>query len=91
MSETIVLPARLDLSSVTALHRDLCAHTGKDVILDLEWVTYLGALGLQVLIAAARQAKAAGTQLCLRNINDRIITQMRVLGASPETIMEGQP
>ena len=90
MAETIVLPARLNLSSVTSLHTDLCTHSEKDVTLDLGQVTYLGALGLQVLIAAARQSKVAGTTLRLRNTSDRIIAQMRLLGACPETIMEGQ-
>lgn len=91
MGETIMLPARLDLSTVTALHTDLCAHADKDVVLDMDQVTYLGALGLQVLIAAIRHAKTNETKLCLRNISDRVIAQMRLLGASPETIMEGHP
>lgn len=91
MGETIVLPPRLDLSSVTGLYTDLCAHSDKDVTLDMEQVTYLGALGLQVMIAAARHAKEAGKTLSLRNISDRIVVQLRLLGATPETIMEGQP
>ena len=91
MGETIVLPPRLDLSSVTALHQDLCTHSDKDITLDLENVTYLSALGLQVMIAASRLAKDSGTDLCLQNASDRVVAQMRLLGASPETIMEGQP
>ena len=90
MGETIVLPARLNLSSVASLHADLCTHSDKDVILDLGQVTFFGALGMQVMMAAAQHAKAAGTTLCLCNVSDRIIIQMRLLGASPETIMEGQ-
>ena len=91
MGETIVLPPRLDLSSVTALHTDLCANADQDLTLDLGQVSYLGALGLQLMIAAARNAKETGTTLSLRNINDSIVAQMRLLGANPETIMEGQP
>ncbi len=91
MTEEIILPAKLDISAAATLHADLLAREAQDVTLDLGKVTHLGALCLQLMIAAARRANEAGKTFALYNMNDRVITQMRLLGTSPETIMEGQP
>jgi chemotaxis protein CheX len=90
MDEVLELPARLDVAAVTTLHGALMTRRAQDVTLDLHKVTHFGALCLQLLIAAARDAQSRGNTLHLLNASDRIITQMRLLGASPETIMEGQ-
>lgn len=91
MADAIVLPPRLDLSVVTKLYADLKDRAQQDVVLDLAEVTHLGALGLQLLIASARQAQETGKALSLDNVNDHVLDQMRLLGTCPETILEGQP
>lgn len=62
---TLPLAARLDLTQVETLAADLRAHAGDDLVLDAGATTHLGALGLQVLAAAALGWRRAGYRLTI--------------------------
>ncbi len=88
MSEPLVLPAKLDLAVAMKLVSDLRAMDG-DMTIDASNVTHLGALSLQALIAASRHAKTSGHSFEIRNIHEKALDQMRVMGITPEQLMEG--
>lgn len=59
----ILLPVRLDISTVEALSDTLSTQMTQDLTLDASEVLHLGANGLQLLLSAARSARANG--ICL--------------------------
>ncbi|QJF51181.1 STAS domain-containing protein [Roseobacter ponti] len=90
MSDPLVPDARLDLSAAAGLATALRERTEPEVIVDLSEVRHLGALCLQILIAAATAARKDGRSLSLINASDRVIDQLRVMGMTPETIAGGR-
>ncbi|WP_172839518.1 STAS domain-containing protein [Sulfitobacter alexandrii] len=89
MPEPLIPQSRLNVSQAAGLHAALLARKGQDLTVDMGGVTQLGALCLQVFIAAGKSARAAGTALTFVNVPDRILDQMKVMGLSPEAISEG--
>ncbi|MEM6941815.1 MAG: STAS domain-containing protein [Pseudomonadota bacterium] len=89
MAEVVALEGKLDLAAVGPLHAALSKHAGKDVVLDLEKVTHIGALCVQTCIAAARQAKSSGTMFDIQNASDHLLVQLNWMGLTPEDIEEG--
>jgi len=90
MSEPIKLGAKLDLSAASVLAADLKKCKDPEVVLDLSEVRHLGALCLQVMLAAASSALSEGRKLVCLNASDRVIDQLRVMGMTPEMISEGR-
>jgi chemotaxis protein CheX len=90
MSDPIKLSAKLDLSAASALAADLKLRHEDEVVLDLSEVRHLGALCLQVMLAAATTAVEDGRKLSCINATDRVIDQLRVMGVTPEMISEGR-
>ena len=88
MSDPLKLPPRLDLSAAMQLASDLRAVKG-DIHVDLTGVSHLGALCLQTLIAASRHARAGGHAFHMTGTSDKVLEQMKLMGTSPETLMEG--
>lgn len=88
MSEPLRLPERMDLSIAIQLVSDLRAMKG-DIVLDGSDVRQLGALCFQAMIAAARKARANGHRFEIRNATERMESQMKTMGLSPEQLMEG--
>ena len=89
MTDSLRLDARLDLPAAAALLASLRDNTGQEVALDFSDVRHLGAICLQVLISAARSARAQGRSLRLLNVSDRVVEQMRVMGVTPEDVAGG--
>jgi len=89
MSVTVTLPERLDLSSAPDLASELLRH-GADasVVIDASGTSHFGALGLQVVMAAAKRSNAGGGSIALRSVPDRVLQQMTAMGTSPEQIVE---
>ncbi|MCX8509829.1 MAG: STAS domain-containing protein [Rhodobacteraceae bacterium] len=56
----LTLDRRLDLTAAAGLHHSLLAHDSQHLVLDAGAVSHLGALCLQLLIAAADQRRADG-------------------------------
>ncbi|MEM6887355.1 MAG: STAS domain-containing protein [Pseudomonadota bacterium] len=91
MSDPIRLAPKLDLSAASALTIELKERLGEaEIVLDLTDVRHLGALCLQVMLAAATSALQDGRRLVCVNASDRVIDQLRVMGMTPEMISEGR-
>ena len=89
MTGIVQLEAKLDLSAASELLTTLKEQKDEEVILDFEKVTHLGALCLQVLLAAAKTFSAQGRTLKITNLSDRVSDQLRVMGMTPETVVRG--
>jgi anti-anti-sigma regulatory factor len=79
----------LDVTAVKALHTQVLAHCDDDLVLDLAKVTQMGALCLQVCIAAARHASGAGHAFQIVNASDAVLSQFHSMGFTPESLAEG--
>lgn len=67
-SATVVLDGEIDIATAPAIRRLLMAAiSGRDVRLtvDMSGVTFIGAAGIGVLVAAANRAREAGGRLSL--------------------------
>lgn len=88
MTDTLVLPPRLDLSAAEQLAQSLRKRLGGDVVVDARDVTHLGALCLQVMLATAQTLRRAGHRFRLVNASDRVLQQLAALGHTPESLSE---
>jgi len=89
MSEPVVLAPKLDLAAASALLTSLSSHDAPELVIDMSQVKHLGALCLQVLLAAAKTSNSQNRTMTLTNTSDRVIDQMRLMGMTPETIARG--
>ncbi|MEX1662257.1 STAS domain-containing protein [uncultured Thioclava sp.] len=78
----LVLPAKLDLSTVADLGATISARKGGDLELDAGGVTLLGGLGLQVLAAAAAQWRQSGHSFCITPRSESFNAALDHLGVS---------
>lgn len=62
-----MLPARLDIGTFDQVSRILDQKHGADINVDAQAVTHLGAIGLQLLVAATNTATARGGRLNVYN------------------------
>lgn len=84
MTERLCLPARLDTSGARALADMLMARRGSPLGIDASEVEVVGALAMEVLIAAGRQWQADGHGLAIEGASPRFIASCEVLGLSPD-------
>lgn len=86
----IALPETLDLRAVQPLRDQLMAARGTAAELDGSAVRRLGALGLQVLLAAERQWRADGHPLRLTDPSPDLVAGLKLLGvAEPQSFLTG--
>lgn len=90
MTEPLILQPKLDLPAAAPLAEELKTRLGGSVVVDAGQVTQIGALCLQVLLAAATSLKAAGHGMSITNANDKVVEQLAQMGFSPETVAEGR-
>ncbi|WP_299731701.1 STAS domain-containing protein [uncultured Tateyamaria sp.] len=92
MTEPIQLPARLDATELSAFAPRLTeACTGGTVQIDAGEVTHMGALGVQLILAAARDQRSLGGTLEICAISERATSQLAMMGLSPQQLSEGAP
>lgn len=89
MSATLVLPARLDLTVARTLTRSLRDRAGAPLALDASQVELLGGLGLQVLLAAAREWGRRGARLTLAARSEAFDAALVQFGVSPRQLESG--
>ena len=89
MSDPLLADAKLDLSAASDLATNLKSRADEDLTIDLSKVKHLGALCLQVFLAAAKSANAKGHRITFVNASDRVLDQLRVMGMTPENISGG--
>ncbi len=85
---TLTLDPRLDFKAAAGLADCILSHQGKDLTLDAGHVSHMGAMGVQVLRAAARSWADSGHQLRLINASDDCADQLCLLGFTPKTVTE---
>lgn len=90
MTEPLVLQPKLDLPAAAPLAEELKARLDGDLVIDGKEVTQLGALCLQVLLAAAISLKGNGHKMTMTHFSDKVVEQMAQMGFSPETLAEGR-
>ena len=57
--------------------------SGKDVIINCEGLEYIASSGLRILINILKGAKAGGSRVILRGVNDNIKTVFQMTGFLP--------
>lgn len=82
----LVLDARLDLSAAGTLHATLLARSGAPLRIDAGAVTHLGALCLQILLAAARDWRRRGIVLVVDPISPQLESMLSAYGLEPEAL-----
>ena len=58
----------------------LYSTSGKDVIIDCEGLEYIASSGLRILISILKGAKAGGSKVVLRNMNEDIKSVFKLTG-----------
>lgn len=80
MSEVFALPNRLDSSGAVPLIQALLARRGQPVTLDASGVELVGALALEVIVAAGRQWEADRHPLIVARPSERFSNACDALG-----------
>lgn len=90
LTETIKLPARMDVSVAQSLVGDLSGKNFSDGIeLDASDVTHFGSLCVQAILVAARAIKEAGGTLTLKNVSEKVEDQLTCMGLTVEDVESG--
>lgn len=88
---TIPLPARLDHEGTRFLQAALREQRGRAIRLDAGKTILLGALALQLLLAAAREWRAAGHSFVVTPRSPAFTDDLMRLGASIHDLNEETP
>lgn len=80
MTEHFILPDRLDSSAAPALLASLRERIGRPLALDASGVEVIGALALEVIVAAGRQWERDGQPLTVIDPSARFTSACAVLG-----------
>ena len=90
MAEPIKLPPRIDVSNAGELAESLRAASQLDMIrLDASDVTHFGALGVQIVLSAARTIRTKGGAIEITGMGERALEQLAAMGLTQETLVEG--
>ena len=89
MSERLCPKGKLDIAAAPDLMSALSRSGEVDLCLDLGEVSSLGALFLQSILAARRQAQAAGKQFTIENVPDPVVNNLAAMGFTPEGLAGG--
>ncbi|NBE09528.1 STAS domain-containing protein [Paragemmobacter ruber] len=84
MTERFILPNRLDSSAAAALAAALLERRGHGLDLDASEVEVMGALAMEVLIAAGRQWSADGQTLAIQAPSLRYAAACEAMGLAPD-------
>ena len=79
----VALEGELDTASAAEVEqtlRPLYNSEGKDVIIDCEKLEYISSSGLRILISLLKGAKAGGSKVVIKNLNDDIKEVFRLTG-----------
>jgi len=79
----VTLEGELDTAAaaeVEQILQPLYNSNGKDVIIDCTELEYIASSGLRILISVLKGAKAGGSKVTLKNLNDDIKDVFRLTG-----------
>ncbi len=85
---TLKLSPRLDIAHAGAMAAAILELEGQDLNLDATEVTHFGAMGLQVIRAAAKSWHQSGYRLSLSGLSMDCSDQVQLLGFAPESLCE---
>ncbi|MDD7972414.1 STAS domain-containing protein [Roseinatronobacter alkalisoli] len=80
------LPEVLDQRGAQIVATQLLERTGQDMRIDASAITRLGAVGLEMLIAAHRQWQEDGARFEIENWSDAALRTLAILDADPQTL-----
>ena len=79
----VKLEGELDTAAAAEVEKTLqplYTTNGKDVVIDCERLEYIASSGLRILISILKGAKAGGSKVTLRNMNDDIKSVFKLTG-----------
>lgn len=79
----VTLEGELDTAAAADVEKtlqSLYTTKGKDVIIDCEGLEYIASSGLRILISILKGAKAGGSKVILKNMNDDIKSVFKLTG-----------
>lgn len=79
----VTLEGELDTAAAADVEKTLqplYTTNGKDVIIDCEGLEYIASSGLRILISILKGAKAGGSKVVLRNMNEDIKSVFKLTG-----------
>ena len=65
---------------VEEILKPLYQSNGKDVIIDCKGLEYIASSGLRILLSILKGAKASGSQVIMRGVNDDIMNVFKLTG-----------
>ncbi len=79
----VTLEGELDTAAAAEVEKTLqplYTTGGKDVVIDCEGLEYIASSGLRILISILKGAKAGGSKVLLKNMNDDIKSVFKLTG-----------
>jgi len=79
----VTLEGELDTAAAAEVEKTLqplYTTGGKDVVIDCEGLEYIASSGLRILISILKGAKAGGSKVVLKNMNDDIKSVFKLTG-----------
>lgn len=79
----VVLEGEMDTAAAQeaeGILQQFYKNDGKDIIIECEKLDYIASSGLRILIQILKSAKANGSQVILRHVNDDIMTVFNMTG-----------
>ncbi len=79
----VTLEGELDTAAAADVEKTLqplYTTSGKDVIIDCEGLEYIASSGLRILISILKGAKAGGSKVVLKNMNEDIKSVFKLTG-----------
>lgn len=79
----VTLEGELDTAAAAEVEKTLQPlynTDGKDVIIDCEGLEYIASSGLRILISILKGAKAGGSKVVMKNMNDDIKSVFKLTG-----------
>ena len=79
----VTLAGELDTAAAAEVEKTLqplYSSNGKDVVIDCSELEYIASSGLRILISILKGAKAGGSKVVLKNVNDDIKSVFKLTG-----------
>ncbi len=79
----VILDGELDTAAAAEVEKTLnplYTSNGKDVIIDCSALEYIASSGLRILIGILKSAKAGGSKVVLKNMNEDIKSVFKLTG-----------
>lgn len=79
----VTLEGELDTAAAAEVNetlQPLYTSSGKDVVIDCSDLEYIASSGLRILVSIVKGAKAGGSQVLLRHVNDDIKDVFKMTG-----------